>query len=92
MNQGHTHHQILFACEDEVADLQVSRFEALAGKPRACADGGEIAALAYCFTGGENVPVSVFGGAAVLFARVRVMAMCTWHEIATRVSKLVPVS
>ena len=35
--------------------------------------GSEVAALAHCFEGGENLLINVFGDAAVFFARVRVI-------------------
>ena len=46
------------------------------------ADGGEIEPLANVLSGRQNVLVRIFGGAAVLGARVRVVAMRIKHAVA----------
>ena len=70
---GHIGPQVAFAWHGhvDVADLAVvSLFAAAAGSRVFAASDSEIAASAHCFQGGENVLVCIFGGAAVMLARV----------------------
>ena len=69
MNEGHIDHQVAFPGEVDVSDLQVVLFGAAAGS-HVLASGCVAAAPARGVESRKNVLVCIFGGAAVLRARV----------------------